>query len=151
MTKHSIILFLLLVMMSSVCFAQRQPDLTEAEQLGTVAGLAQACNAKKLEDFEVIASRILANKAPTEEDELASVKQYVMAKYRASRSHKREPQMTCSEILAHFNKLPIFNSVVYADGTVKMFDGYWLKPKRPVMGAKQKDATNTSKSTVRSR
>ena len=152
MTKRLIVLFLLTNIMSATTMAQLQiQNLTEAEQLGSVAGLAQACGSNKLEDFEVIASRILANKAPTEESEYASMKEYVMAKYRVSRSHNRDPQMTCTEILDHIDKLPIFNSVVYADGTVKMFDGSWLKPKRPIKGSKNKNASKSTQSAVHSR
>lgn len=108
--------------------------LSQSEQLGVTAGLALACNAgAKLDDFELIASRIMANQALSEADEKQAYKDYAAAKFGAFQEHKKNPQLTCGDVLASFNRLPIFRSVVYADGGVKMHDGTYLKPRRPVL------------------
>ncbi len=118
--------------------------LSEAEQLGITAGTALACNAgAKLDDFELIASRIIANKALTAEAEEAGYRDYAEAKLRAYQEQKNDPQETCGEVLASFNHLPIFRSIVYADGGLKMYDGTFLKPQRPVT---QKKAVKQSRS-----
>ena len=119
--------------------------ITENEQLGMMAGLALACNAGgKLDDYELIASRILSNTAQTDADERKANRVYAEAKFKAYREHKISPNATCGEVLDTFNHLPIFKSTVYADGTVKMPDGQILKPRK---GAKvnKKPAQNNKK------
>ncbi|MBR4927267.1 MAG: hypothetical protein IKY98_02960 [Alphaproteobacteria bacterium] len=119
--------------------------ITENEQLGMMAGLALACNAGgKLDDYELIASRILSNTAQTDADERKANRVYAEAKFKAYREHKTSPNATCGEVLDTFNHLPIFKSTVYADGTVKMPDGRILKPRK---GAKvsKKPAQNSKK------
>lgn len=104
--------------------------INENEQLGMMAGLALACNAGgKLDDYELIASRILANSSQTDLEEKKAVRQYAQAKFKAYKEQKETPQAGCSEILESFEHLPIFKSVVYADGTLKMPDGKVLKPR----------------------
>ncbi len=148
--KHFLCILLILGF-CPICLAQSGKEITDAEQLGTVAGLAAACKAQKLDDFELIASRILANQSETDEAELANVRLYASTKYSILRRHKKNPQMTCAEIIDHFNKLPLFDSVVYADGTVKLSDGTWSKPKRPLkLPTENKDAPKNTRSAVRS-
>lgn len=115
--------------------AQNRPvqNAALANQLGAAAGAAYACNAgKSLEDFEVIASRLLANTAETVADEQSLDEIYVEAKVRAIKVHKKEHPMSCQEILKRFKNMRIFKFIVYADGSVKMDDGTIMHPKRPV-------------------
>lgn len=105
--------------------------INENQQLGMMAGLALACNAGgRLDDYELIASRIIANSAPTDLAEQKAVREYAEAKFKAFKEQKETPQATCGEILDAFSKLPIFKSVVYADGTVQTPDGHTLKPRK---------------------
>lgn len=107
--------------------------INEAQQLGMTAGIALACNAGgKLDDFELIASRIIANKALTPEAEKEGYEEYAVSKFNAYNMQRKNPQASCGEVLDSFSRLPIFKSVVYADGGVKMYDGSYLKPLRPV-------------------
>ena len=117
------------------CFAQAKTlkDMSEEEQLGTTAGLALACGSeKKLEDFELISSRLIANNAATEEEEKQKIRVYMQAKWNALQQQKGGSGISCSEILSHFDALPLFDSIVYGDGSVKLPDGKWSRPKRPV-------------------
>ena len=92
-----------------------------------------ACGSdKKLEDFELISSRLIANQSPTEEEELRQSRIYTQAKWDALQRETKEHTVNCKEVLDHFNKLPLFNSIVYADGSVKLPDGIWSKPLRPI-------------------
>ena len=102
--------------------------INENEQLGMMAGLALACNAgAKLDDYELIASRLLANTAQTNAEQKQAERQYAEAKFKAYKEHKASPRASCGEILESFSALPIFRSVVYADGSVKTPDGKLLK------------------------
>ncbi|MBP5343713.1 MAG: hypothetical protein J6Y85_01365 [Alphaproteobacteria bacterium] len=130
-----LVLILGIVLLPLVGWAQNRLglDTSLANQLGSAAGAAYACNAgKSLEDFEVIASRLLANSAETAEDERSLDEAYVEAKIRAMKLHKKEHPMSCQEILKRFQDMRIFKFIVYADGSVKKDDGTMLYPKRPV-------------------
>ena len=130
MKRVFLFLFLGMLFTPNLTYAQSTKGMTEAEQLGATAGLALACGAEqRLDDFELIASRILANKTKTLAEEKEQDRIYMETKLQTMRRHKRDPQMTCKEILDRFNKLRIFDSVVYSDGSVKLFDGTLLKPK----------------------
>ena len=107
--------------------------MSDAEQLGMTAGLALACGSdKKLEDFELIAARLLANQSPTEEMEKQQIRIYAQAKWEAMLRQKKGNPADCKDILEHFDELPLFDSIVYGDGSVKLPDGAWSKPLRPV-------------------
>ena len=128
-------LILCLCLMASTAIASDRTTngLSEASQLGITAGLALACNAgSKLDDFELIASRIIADKALTEEAEKVGYREFAEAKFRAYKEQRNSPKESCGAVLDSFNRLPIFKSTVYADGGVKMYDGTYLKPRRPV-------------------
>ncbi len=121
--------------------------INDNAQLGMMAGLALACNAgAKLDDYELIASRLLANTAQTNAEQRQAERQYAEAKFKAYKEHKASPQASCGEILETFNALPIFRSVVYADGSIKTPDGKILKTrpeekKARVQAKKQKKTT----------
>lgn len=121
--------------------------ITENQQLGMMAGLALACDAGgKLDDYELIASRIIANQAQTDADERKAVREYAEYKFGTFKEQKENPQASCGEVLDTFSHLPIFKATVYADGSVKMPDGRLLKPregsKLPMLKVKKKQAQN---------
>ena len=145
--KKLIVLLLLLSAVSVRAEGERTTEgLTEAEQLGITAGLALACNAGgKLDDFELIASRLIANKALTEQDEQKGYREFAESKFNAYTEQKNDPKESCGAILDSFNRLPLFRSVVFADGGLKMYDGTYLKPVRPVKFVQQKVKTKKKK------
>jgi len=113
--------------------AQNIQKMTDAEQLGMMAGLAAACGStKKLEDFELISARLLANSSPTEENEKQKIWKYMSAKWNAMQRQQKEVPVPCAEVLEHFNQLPLFQSIVYSDGSVKLPDDTWSRPLRPL-------------------
>ena len=62
----------------------------EAGQLGTMAGLADACGSKdKLKNYELISARLIANKSNSEEEEMQAYRRYVEEKVRARRKHQK--------------------------------------------------------------
>jgi len=146
MKKIIIFLFLLMTLPVYADSDRTTEGMTEAEQLGVTAGLALACNAGgKLDDFELIASRLIANKALTEEAEQKGYREFAEAKFNAYNEQKKDPKESCGVILDSFNRLPLFRSVVFADGGLKMYDGTYLKPLRPVKSTKQKVTTKKKK------
>lgn len=114
--------------------------LDDAAALGTMAGVAKACNEapKKLDDYELIAVRLIANKANTAEQEKDGYYSYAREKLKAERKQKHTPQMSCDEILSRFRNMPLFESVVYHDGSLKLSDGTFLPAKRPPLKVNKK-------------
>ena len=124
------ILILLLLMGGFPAFAAKISVLDEAAQLGTMAGLAEACGStKKVEVFELISARLIANKAISEEQEMEGYRRYAGEKVRAKQEHQKSPKLTCGEILNRFEKMPLFKSVVYKDGSLKFYDGTYYPAK----------------------
>lgn len=105
----------------------------EAALLGTMSGLAEACgeNSKKISDFELIAARLIAVKSATDEEEIAGYQRYAQEKMIAMQKQKNSPKISCNEVLRRFDSMPIFKSVVYSDGSLKLSDGTFLKATRP--------------------
>ena len=147
MKKIIMLLLLLAVAPAYADDVERTTEgLTEAQQLGITAGLALACNAgSKLDDFELIASRLIANKALTAEDEQKGYREFAESKFEAYNEQKNDPKESCGAIMDSFNRLPLFRSVVFADGGIKMYDGTYLKPVRPVKPVDQKVKTKKKK------
>lgn len=149
MQKTILSALIVLCLSSSVWAGSRTLNgINENEQLGMMAGLALACNAgAKLDDYELIASRLLANTAQTNAEQKQAERQYAEAKFKAYKQHKSSPQASCGEILESFSSLPIFRSVVYADGSVKTPDGKVLKtrPEEKQARAQAKKQKKTNK------
>lgn len=123
------VIFLITVWVLPV-FSANLSVLDEATQLGTIAGLASACGEKeKLDNYELIAVRLIANKSNSEAQEKEGYRRYAEEKLRSMKEHKRSPKMTCGEILNRFQKMPLFKSIVYKDGGLKFYDGTYYPAK----------------------
>lgn len=125
-------------------------NMTEAQLLGITAGTALACNAgAKLDDFELIANRYIANQALNDAAEMQGYREYGREKFKTYQEQKKNPQLTCSEVLESFNALPIFKTVVYADGSLKTPDGKIIKARKPLTVQKKTGKRKvTSKKTA---
>lgn len=149
MKKSSCYVGFLALLVAMPALAQGDRTLNgfgDSEQLGMMAGLALACNAgTRLDDYELIASRILANQAQTAAEEKKATKDFATAKFNAYKEQKDSPQASCPEVLDSFNHLPLFKSVVYADGVVKLPNGTFLKPRKGAVIPKMKAKTETQK------
>ncbi|MBE6449636.1 MAG: hypothetical protein E7013_02945 [Alphaproteobacteria bacterium] len=123
------ILFLILICLLPLKVgAQTLSGMTDAQQLGTMAGLALACNAgSRLDDFQLIASYIIANENPTEAKRTKAFKAFAAEKLRTYNMQKDAPKEDCADILNRFYKLPLFNCTIYKNGDVKFPDGKILK------------------------
>ena len=128
MRKILFILFLSFVLSAN---AEKLSLLDEAAQLGTMDGLAEACGAKKkLKNYELIALALITNKASSEEQKTEAYRRYAEQKVRAKEEHQKNPKMSCHEILNRFEKMPLFKSIVYQDGSLKFYDGTYYPAKK---------------------
>lgn len=144
MKKNNLIFLcvLLSVFISTASFATGRTlkGVSETEQLGISAGVALACKVdmEKLKNYEMIASRIIANPLKSEKAEKEALHIYAQAKLKAFAEQKKQKLMNCVEVLERFEEQDIFDSVVYRDGTIKLPNGKVLKPKRPLPVSKNK-------------
>ena len=126
--RKIIFAFFLSYLVSAPLSAQTLNGMTDAQQLGAMAGLALACNAgSRLDDFQLIASYIIANESPTEEKRQKAFKAFAAEKLRTYNMQKDNPHEDCPTVLKHFYNLDIFNCTIYASGDVKFPDGKILK------------------------
>ena len=130
--------FVFLLFLSPVA-ASAQERMTEPQQLGTLAGLAEACRLPEKDVFEEIALNLVANKSLNDKDEDFSFKSYATAKAVAYKNQTTSPEMRCSEIARSFSKMPVFRFELYSDGTIRTNDGMFIYPR----GKKAKDPAAT--------
>lgn len=126
---HKIIFALLACIFAiNTASAQTLKGMSDAQQLGSMAGLALACNAgSRLDDFQLISSYIIANANPTEERRQKAFKAFAAEKLRTYNMQKDNPHEDCPAILKHFYNLDIFNCTIFSNGDVKFPDGKILK------------------------
>lgn len=103
--------------------------IEEVQSLGAVSGQGLACNASKYHTFELLARAILISKAPSDFVQAQGMQAYNDFKANAFISKMRDGMVDCSEIAAAFDSQPIFKSVLYGDGTLKMPDGKIITPR----------------------
>lgn len=153
MKKFLIMMVCLLTASQAMAQNRTLSNMTEAQLLGITAGTALACNAgAKLDDFELIANRYIANQAVSDAAEMQGYREYGQEKLKTYQEQKKDPQLTCGEVLDSFNRLPIFKTVVYADGSIKTPDGKIIKARKPVKALKKdkpKKKTQAKKKTTK--
>ena len=107
MKKRIMLLFCMLsVCMPMNVFANSRTTngLTETEKLGITAGAALACGVdrEQLLNYEMIASRVIANPISSVEVEKKAMQEYATAKLKAFKEQKKQSLSTCPEILERF-------------------------------------------------
>lgn len=144
MKKNILVLFcfgLMLIMpLEGMAASRTAKGVSLTEQLGISAGVALACqvDTDQLKNYEMIASRIIANPLKTEKEEKEALNVYAKAKLKAFQEQKKKTLMRCGEVLKRFEKQDIFKSVIYRDGTIKMPNGQVVKPQRPFKSSKKR-------------
>ena len=115
--------------------------LEEMFVLGTVAGQGLACKSKKYHQFELLARASVVGKDENKEMQKAGIEQYNSGKADAFIATEEKNFADCAEVLSAFEKQPIFKSVLYSDGRVKLPDGTMIKPRKSYNASKlyQKD------------
>ena len=104
-------------------------EVNDAEDMGHLAGVIMACGAyRPLYQFEEIISRYLSNTSPSQEAEKAQLRLYAEAKA-SSFSIFRNRKEECPAAITRFTRMPIFNSELYSDGSLRLPDGKFLYPR----------------------
>ena len=121
-----------LTLISAILFLASNANaetMTEAQQFGTLAGVALACGSTTvLYKYEEIVSRYFANTTPNETVEKELKNQYVHAKLNAYRGQKRKMR-DCAETLTVFANMPLMQFQLFSDGSLKTPQGKPLPPR----------------------
>ena len=102
--------------------------MSEAQQFGTLAGVALACGSKALYKYEEIVSRYFANTSPNEAVEKELKNQYVRAKVGGYRLQKKK-MSDCPDTLIRFAQMPLMQFSLYSDGSLQTPQGQYLLPR----------------------
>lgn len=120
------------IMLSLVWFLtvpQAQAEtMSEAQQFGTLAGVALACGSSALYKYEEIVSRYFANTTPNEAAEKELKNQYVRAKIAGYRLQKKK-MTDCSDTVVRFAQMPLMQFSLYSDGSLQTPQGQYLLPR----------------------
>lgn len=102
--------------------------MSEAQQFGTLAGVALACGSSALYKYEEIVSRYFANTTPNETAEKELKNQYVRAKIAGYRLQKKK-MTDCSDTVVRFAQMPLMRFSLYSDGSLQTPQGQYLLPR----------------------
>ncbi|MBR1648819.1 MAG: hypothetical protein IJ689_04385 [Alphaproteobacteria bacterium] len=119
--------------------------IEEMKALGTVSGTGMACGAPKYATFEMLARAILVTKAVSDKSQEEGMIAYNTAKADAFLSKQADGLFNCNEINARFNEQKIFKTVLYGDGTIKMYDGKVYYPRHAYDATLLKDDENVNR------
>lgn len=113
----------------------------EMYALGAVSGQGLACKSKKYHQFELLARAIIVGKAPNAAVQDAGLRQYATGKAVTFMEVEDSNFADCANILEQFENQPIFKSVLYSDGRLKLPDDTMITPRKPYNASKlyQKD------------
>ena len=109
----------------------QMPYMEEVKALGAVSGQGMACGSSRYTTFEMLARAIMLTKAPDLETMNEAMYAYNQAKANAYMSKQMDGFYECPLIVRRFDNQDIFNTTLYADGSLKMPDGKIIKPVRP--------------------
>jgi len=105
--------------------------LEEMTDLGYISGQGLACRAKKYHQFELLARAILVGKAPNRKLQQKAMQTYNTAKVNTYMLIYDSGFENCDDIVYNFNRQKIFDSVLYSDGRIKLYDGTLITPRKP--------------------
>jgi hypothetical protein len=110
--------------------------LDEVYSLGSVAGQGLACQARKYDEYELLARAIMIGKAQNAEQQKEGIQQYNTGKAEAFMAMEDENFAACDEVNAEFDNQKIFKSTLYSDGRIKLYDGTMITPRKSYNAAR---------------
>lgn len=122
------ILFYGLVVQNSA--AKDLTYLEEMQQLGYIAGQGLACRARKYQKYELLARALLVTKSPSDALQQQAMQTYNEAKISSMSNVYETDYADCDQIVYNFNRQKIFQTTLYADGKIKLYDGTMLTPRK---------------------
>ncbi len=131
-----ILIFFLAMNFSSSVQARKITYLDEMNALGSVSGQGLACKSQKYHKYELLARAILVSKATSDQVERDGIISYNTGKVDAFMAMEASNFADCAEVIRQFDNQKIFQSVLYSDGRIKMYDGTMITPRKPYDASK---------------
>ncbi|MBR1601561.1 MAG: hypothetical protein IJ677_08300 [Alphaproteobacteria bacterium] len=126
-----------LVLVSSLANAAERISYTEEMYaLGTVCGQGLACKSPKYHQFELLARALVVSKAANDQMQQEGMQSYNAGKVDAFMGMEASNFADCDMVREEFDKQKIFQSVLYSDGRIKLYDGTMITPRRPYEASK---------------
>ena len=113
--------------------AKAQPQISYYEEmysLGTVSGQGLACQVKQYDNFELLARAIIVGKAQNGQQQKNGMQEYNRGKVDAFMAIEDERFASCNDIIKEFANQKIFQSTLYSDGRIKLYDGTMITPRK---------------------
>lgn len=127
--------FILAATFFSLCLPVNAADkpsyLSEMYSLGSVCGQGLACKSQKYHQFELLARALVVSKAPNDKMQKEGMERYNTGKVEAFMAMEETNFADCDIILEEFDNQKIFQSTLYSDGRIQMYDGTMITPRKP--------------------
>ena len=145
MKKFLILAFCLISFIANAQNSITPAYIEEMKSLGYVSGTGLACGAARYSTFEMLARAILITKAVSDQNQEEGMRAYNSSKADAFLAKQSDGLYNCNELNARFNNQKIFKTILYADGTIKMYDGKVYRPRHPYDATMLKDDENQNR------
>lgn len=103
----------------------------EMYALGTVCGQGLACKSQKYHQFELLARALVVSKAANDQMQQEGMQRYNAGKADAFMTMEERKFADCDTVREEFDNQKIFQSVLYSDGRIKLYDGTMVTPRHP--------------------
>ena len=114
-----------------VAYSASKPDYyEEMYALGTMSGLGLACKSQKYHQYELLARAIVVSKASNDSMQLEGMQRYNTGKAETFMKMEASNFADCDIIRQEFDNQKIFQSTLYSDGKIKMYDSTLITPRK---------------------
>ena len=112
--------------------AANKPDYyEEMYALGTMSGLGLACKSQKYHQYELLARAMIVSKAANDQMQREGMQRYNSGKAETFMIMEANNFADCGVIRNDFDNQKIFQSTLYSDGKIKLYDGTLITPRKP--------------------
>ena len=136
MKIFSAVVFALAVYGQMAMAADKLSYADEMYSLGTVCGQGLACKSQKYHQFELLARALVVSKAANDQMQKEGMQRYNDGKAAAFMAIEEVNFADCDIVREEFDSQKIFQSVLYSDGRIKMYNGELITPRRPYDASK---------------
>lgn len=128
--------FAFVLLFNTVNAAEKISYYEEMYLLGTTCGQGLACKSQKYHKFELLARALVVSKAANSQMQQEGMRRYNAGKAEAFMNMEASNFANCDSIRNAFDNQKIFESVLYSDGRIKLYDGTLITPRKPYQASK---------------
>lgn len=130
--KSFIAFIAVLMLICQSANAANKPDyFEEMYALGTMSGLGLACKSQKYHQYELLARALIVSKAANDQMQRDGMQRYNSGKAETFMAMEANNFADCDIIRNDFDNQKIFQSTLYSDGKIMLYDGTLITPRKP--------------------